>query len=1489
MSDGLPPGFEVERGTDLPEGFGVEAAPARKPRLTGKLSIRAPGSLAPLTLTGEAHDGDTFMLADGRRLRLYGADAPELDQLGWTRDLTPVAIGRQAKAIADGLVDPTGEVGSLHGFSYGRPVAPISERGEDVGESLIRSGNAVAAPKYMADDPQRRFEYMQAERLARLNRLGVHDVYAQTPAEFRAAPNYKPDRETEARFSDQPTPWAGLAPDVEKQVVAMVLDPRVPLTKAAAFAKEHGAILDLASAKRNRTDYQKTGKWGGVSYHDNNLKVLTNQGDGSVGATARGIGDGVLPNLLDEAGAVVDTLGGTDNRENIWNSDRRWADIWANNQQQNESIIGFDEQVHPYARLGGELAGGLVVPFGSGARTVPELARVGAAYGGVAGFGGGFGGDGGLADRLTGAVVNAGAGALITAGGGKALQLAGKLPGALGLRSAGAPTSEPPLTADGPSHDLPPGFVVEDAPANAMPMQSEPTASVSAPVREPDYLRMPGSLAGPARPLLRDASEAELKAAASGIEPRDVMPIASNEVGSVDEAVAKDAGRIVEAKAPDERTALTRRTVRNYRGEPVPKLGPVDLIGFLRLQGGLKPDELGELNALGLTNAARRDMPFVGQEARFGPLISAQGSRLDDAALAAWEAGYFPDLSERPDIDTLLQAVRDHTFGQRRRFLPEDLGEIEAHDAIRADRLDLDRQRSEVDGPVYVDRSAPAEEPAPFAPIEAYEDWPAETVKRAGNIRLDKLESPQDIARALHTVESRVGFDAATRGRVTQAETERLASELAMTPETLLSRRKGQALNAEEALAARQILAKSGNELVNLARRVQRLDHPGDEDLAAFQRALVRHAAIQEQVSGATAEAGRALQQFRMAAQSGAVARDVLSAVVSHGGGKDRLQDAANVLLDAVESGPGVFNTVVDKALKPKFRDKLVEVYINALLSGPQTHAVNILSNTLTSLGQLPEHAAAAGLGAIRRVAGKGEDAVLGSEVGARAIGLLQGAKEGMRLFAKAVHTGEPSDMVSKVEGQQFKAISGLKGDVVRIPTRLLNAEDELFKGIARRMELNGLAVRMAHQEGLRREAAKARIAELVEQPTPEMLAKSMDYARYVTFQSKLGPGGSKLAGITQDWPLAKLFLPFVRTPTNLLKFAVERSPAAPLLKEWRADFAAGGARRDLAMARAMIGTGVGMAVYQAALAGKITGSTPTDPAKAKLEYADGWQPYSIRVGDKWYSYKRLDPFSTTLGVAADLALLPEGMSERQREDKVTLLVASIMGNLANKTWLSGLSDITGALSEPDRKADKMIQRVVGAIAVPTAVAQLARTADPVARETDSVGEYVRSRIPGLSDDLLPRRDIWSAPVMNEGGVGPDIVSPIWQSTAKDDPVNRALLDAGVSVGAPSKKIGDRELSPTEYDRYEALAGPRMKAAAAQIVSSPEWPRMDDEAKQDAISKAFKQVRADARADLFGAPAAKPKRLPGSLALPPGFVIEGTADGLPAGFEVERQ
>lgn len=623
-------------------------------------------------------------------------------------------------------------------------------------------------------------------------------------------------------------------------------------------------------------------------------------------------------------------------------------------------------------------------------------------------------------------------------------------------------------------------------------------------------------------------------------------------------------------------------------------------------------------------------------------------------------------------------------------------------------------------------------------------------------------------------------------------------------------------------------------------------------------------------------KAGRALQAFRIAADSRDAPANVLRGLVGSAGGPRRIQDAADVIINAAEN-PATLNRIAEKSMRPGFKDKIVELWYNFLLSGPQTHVVNMTSNTLTALAQVPEHAVAATLGAGRRAFNaQATDRVLFSELGARSVGLLQGTKEGLRQMARTFRTGEPSDAVTKVEDLAQKAIPGKIGEALRIPTRALAAEDELFKAMARRMELSGLAVRQAGKEGLRGKAAKDRAAELVANPTDEMLQRSFDYGRYLTFTRPLSEKdgalsalGSMASRATQVVPSLKAILPFVRTPTNLIKFSIERSPLAPAMKDWRRDFAAGGARRDLAVARAMVGSGMGALMAQYAAEGKITGSPPSDKAKERLLRADGWQPYSFKVGDKYYSYLRLDPFASTIGTAADIATMNNGMTEKQRQDGATLTVASILSNLGSKTWLSGMTDALSALDDPERNSEWFIKRLAGSATVPTGVAQTARYMDPTFREADTVGDYIKSRVPGMGSSLPAKRDFWGQPIVGEGGFGPDAISPIWESTRKNDPVTNELLRVGVRSGPPQRG----SMTGHQYADFQERAGTMAKANLGRLIATERYKKMPDASKNRMIKKIIAESRREAKKDLFRsgkeAKGAPPASMPANIPPPP--------------------
>ncbi|MFD1610853.1 hypothetical protein ACFSCW_03450 [Sphingomonas tabacisoli] len=1476
------------------------------------------GSAAP---TGAAHDGDTFALDNGTNARLLGVDAFELQQPGMLGSRS-VPLGSQARdallpfvqpsllPFNQPAVTPTGEQ------TYGRPLVTLSKGGTDAGAEIIGQGLGLAAPQYLQGSP-RLTDYMEAERLARLNRRGAFAGQFQDPADYRHGVKPGPwnpaqvslDGKGTVIFGDDPTPFQGLRPEIAQAYLKVASDPRSTASDIIGFANSNGFRLDPKNVDAFLRERNKGRPVSSELAYAQAPQVITDPKDGAVGAAARGLADPF--NMLDELGGVVDTLGGTNGRESIWNSDRRFGDILWNNIDQNRAILAYDDAEHPYARFGGQLASGFTIPAvgvegvgfnaartalrGGASRLFAEeaarsavakrLAGIGAAEGGVAGFGAG---EGGPLDRAPNAVIGAGIGAVAAPVLGASLPYGSRgirwvrdaVTGNLRRKVEAGPLDEVLADAAGEAGKAEIDNTVQPQASAAMTDETPVPTLTGRVVDRIDVNDVPPPPSGfvldqpigrPGKLLDRPTPEAMANAARS-MRPEDVVPLPSNAVQSHDEAAAIGAGLRPEMVPPNERAMLPPQVGRRSRN-------PLDLVGFIRASGGLK-DHAGELNAYGFTNAPR-DLDFARDEGFLGKLINQRdGMTFDQATEAATSAGYF---RERPSINEFLDALAEtHAGGPGRLFHPDDLESIAAHNAARDQRFALEQAKAE-GNPIHEDRGQPITQ-GDLANLEppatAYEDLPTVGGK-VGNIDLSRIESTQDIRRVLQNTETRVGgFDAAKRGRITHAETEALASELGMTPDALLKRRRGQALNAEEALAARQLLAKSADEMVRLARKAQ---GGSVEDLAAFREAWLRHVAIQEHVTAATAEAGRALQQFRMAAKSKAVFGRVHRALVDASGGRESLEDVAQRIIDLQEAGvgPGGVTRFASKAAQPKWRDKVAELYYNFLLSGPQTHIVNTVSNLVTAFGQIPEHAVAAGLGQLRRGSA---DRVLGSELGARAFGMMQGAREGLRAFRYTVKTGDVPDVMTKVEARTDHAISGLKGDIIRTPTRFLAAEDEFFKGVARRMELNGLAVRKAHAEGLKGDALESRIADLTANPTDDMLEKATAHARYVTFQQPLQGLPLAVSNATKHSLIARFFIPFVRTPWNILKFGVERSPAAPMLKEVRENFAAGGARRDLAVSKMALGTGLGLLVMSMAERGLISGNGPLDENARRLKMADGWQPYSIRVGDRWVGYNRLDPISTTIGVAADLVDKQGQMTPKQAEMSAALLIASIVQNLSSKTWLSGLSDIADTLEQPQRTLRGTVGRAAGSIAVPAVVAQVARTFDPTVRDTrgesfgGGVADSIKARLPILSESLPARRDVWGNALQREA-LGPNMVSPFPLSTARNEPLTSAMLQSGARIAPPSRTVHGVELNPQQYSDYAGAAGQATRTALFPFVTAPEFRGLPLEAQQKGIANLKDAARKGVRERMFGADKAK-----GAPPPPPGFII----DPPPAGFVLDR-
>jgi hypothetical protein len=451
-------------------------------------------------------------------------------------------------------------------------------------------------------------------------------------------------------------------------------------------------------------------------------------------------------------------------------------------------------------------------------------------------------------------------------------------------------------------------------------------------------------------------------------------------------------------------------------------------------------------------------------------------------------------------------------------------------------------------------------------------------------------------------------------------------------------------------------------------------------------------------------------------------------------------------------------------------------------------------------------------------------------------------------------------------------------GNIVRIPGNLLTASDEFFKSVGYRMELQAQAYRTAFNEGLTDERAALRVQQILENPPENIKREAVNAMRYNTFtnsldETKIGTLGeigkyAEQARGSQSPFLripAKVILPFLRTPTNIASFTLERTPLAFASRAVRADIAAGGARRDLALAKISLGSLAMGTSANLALQGQITGGGPQNRDLKNMMRAGGWQPYSLLINGKYYAYNRLDPVGALLGLAADITEISGELDDPTMMDLALASTVAVASNMSSKTYLKGLSEFNDVVASIQIGDDKTNTRAFnwvnrqGASLTPfsSTFRSIERMTDPTLRSAFTFTEKLKSQIPGFSDDLPPRRNIFGEPIVLAGGFGLDNVAGIYTSEAKEDPVIDEIVAQKVGIPMPRKSIDGVELDVYQYDRYIQLmsgmdgAVPPIKDQLRELFNRPEYQGLGQEGKEIEIRAIFQDSQKAARAQLL--------------------------------------
>lgn len=756
-------------------------------------------------------------------------------------------------------------------------------------------------------------------------------------------------------------------------------------------------------------------------------------------------------------------------------------------------------------------------------------------------------------------------------------------------------------------------------------------------------------------------------------------------------------------------------------------------------------------------------------------------------------------------------------------------------------------------------------------------DYFAERFGQSPDFNVAHLKTDADIDQVFEAV-SKVAEEnilKATGGVERLVDTKKFAQELGTTTKSIEALAQDTNELARRVTAGRILLTASGKQTRDAMAKA--VASGSDEDVVAAMKMIQIHAAIQTRMKGVQTEIARATSAFRIDVGPSDLKVSMLDEMLDGMGGSAQARAVFADMLRAKD--PAKFNRMVRRAAQEP--SMLREMYTSGLLYGPTTHTVQLVSNLATAVGRVGESVVQAGIGAVSR----NPDRVTVGELKALTYGYWQGilsafqiTADGMKSVGKAswelakfnpkaasatmqaaegevgstwraaaegrtiidshgaLDAQHPPALTAKRFGVDEDTILGrgidTLGALVRVPFHALAAGDDLFKSAHYHASLNAEAYRQATREGLKGDAFAKRIAEIIAEPPHDIVKKAVEDSRYYTFSNNLGPMGRAVQSLANNAPGGWVVVPFIRTPGNIISGFVERFPVLGMMhSQFRADIAAGGARRDMALAKQATGGLLVAGAWALAEAGVIRGGGEPN---YEAEKAGGIGRYSLKVGDKWYSFSRFDPIASFLGVVADLHDIYKRSPDMDMSDHAVALITGFSNNIMNKSWLSGATKLIAMLANPEMEAENWTEQLVtSAVPFGAALRTVRKEIDPGVKEVRGVVDALMAATPGLSKAVPNKVNILGEEVKYEGAAGPDILSPFTMISENRDPVARAIKDNNIDIKQPprtrrSARGEDLELTPQQYHDFLVNAGKKFHQMATPLVTGPGWDKLSE-------------------------------------------------------------
>lgn len=430
------------------------------------------------------------------------------------------------------------------------------------------------------------------------------------------------------------------------------------------------------------------------------------------------------------------------------------------------------------------------------------------------------------------------------------------------------------------------------------------------------------------------------------------------------------------------------------------------------------------------------------------------------------------------------------------------------------------------------------------------------------------------------------------------------------------------------------------------------------------------------------------------------------------------------------------------KYVPPSFSDVLTEVRYSNMLSSPLTHIVNLSSNAMQTGIVAPIEKTITG------VLDFGKSALTGSErkyYTSAGIDYAGGYVKALpQAYKKALNVLSGKDVSIRPDYENMPTGSTGVMKAYTLPLRALEAMDQFFRTLV--------------QGGSLAELKKGPLKLTGEQ----MIDKATKEADYRLFRQAFDPNGELGQGVVlqifDKWnsaianlrrlPGGKWVLPFLQTPTNILKQGFEYSPMGFTT--------AIGAKAPLEqLSKAILGTGVLMGAYQLAENGLVSWEAPSSETERELYYAAGMQPYSVKIGNNWVSFSKLGPLSYPFAMAAAMANAQRTNPDKGRLENFAQGAGGMLGFFGDQSYVRSIGDLVDAIQGgvnigPNAISSEAANMAGQLVPYKSFLTWVGRITDPTYRKANTFQERMIKDLPVVGSGLEPYTNLEGNPSMRD-------------------------------------------------------------------------------------------------------------------------------------------